>query len=262
MAAISRRVGQVELTEIQRQKEEWARNAVIDFGTGQARQALARYAERGLVHIANNRQDALVAMVREWSKQGLRDPSNNLMIAARNFEVQQANTLAQELRRREGLLSKTSMAIGDQLFHLGDRVLFLRNSYKFGVRNGQFGTITAMQVAEGLLSVNIEDGPRVIVPLKEYQDITLGYATTINRSQSVTTSSTFCLLPEDGDRELGVVQGSRHSHSCKFFVDETTAGPDFKLIGKDLSQSREQVFATDVLRHDYSYVVLQPELQP
>lgn len=261
MTSLARRLGQVELSEIRRQKDAWARQAVKQFGSGDSTGALAAFADRDLVHVSKTRFEALEEMTRDWSDKGLRDPRGNLMIAATNSEVRRANEIAQEMRRQQGLLSTTQMDVGEQSFHIGDRLLFLRNDHKLDVRNGQLGTIVAMRPFEGLIAVDIDQGRRVLVPLSDYKHISLGYATTIHKSQGITAPRTFCLLPEDAYRELAVVQASRHSDYCKFYVDEMTAGPKLGAIAKAMSKSRQQVFATDVARRDPSYIVLRPEFQ-
>jgi conjugative relaxase-like TrwC/TraI family protein len=100
MAGLARRIGHFELTEIRRQQESWAREAVKDLGEGNAPAALAKYAQRGLLTVANDRTAAMDRLTQDWARQGLRNPEANLILTATRAETQKANHIAQCLRTK------------------------------------------------------------------------------------------------------------------------------------------------------------------
>ena len=65
-ASLGNRLGRATLTEIQRQREEWAREVVKKFASGQSQAALREYASRGLVSIGEDRNDAMRRLITSW----------------------------------------------------------------------------------------------------------------------------------------------------------------------------------------------------
>ena len=52
--SISERVGQCQLTQIRRQKEQWRRDTVEQFSRGEAKEALIAYAAKGQLHVTKS----------------------------------------------------------------------------------------------------------------------------------------------------------------------------------------------------------------
>ncbi len=95
--AISNEIGHFELTEIRRQKEAWAVNTVHQFARGEAAAALTEYHERGLLHIAENRDGAIKDLIETWNNQaGCSSPAEHLILGSTRVEVAQLNDLARE----------------------------------------------------------------------------------------------------------------------------------------------------------------------
>ena len=64
--SIAQRVGQCELTQIIRQREEWRRQTVEQFSRGEAREALMAYAAQKQLHVTETRDEALRGLVDRW----------------------------------------------------------------------------------------------------------------------------------------------------------------------------------------------------
>ena len=139
--AIGKRVGQADLTEIKRQREVWAREAVKDIASGDGRAALRAFAERGLFHIAEGREGAMEKLVSQWKEFGVSKPKDCLIFAGVNTETRILNRLAQEERLKAGALGTTFLNVGQERVYEGDRVLFTQNSNIYGVKNGQIATV-------------------------------------------------------------------------------------------------------------------------
>lgn len=67
-------------------------------------------------------------------------------------------------------------------FKTGDKVMHLKNNYQKEVFNGDIGIITEIDKAEGLVYVDY-DGRTVTYTLDETEDLTLGYAISVHKSQ-------------------------------------------------------------------------------
>jgi len=75
-----------------------------------------------------------------------------------------------------------TLSSGDNRFKIGDKVMHLKNNYQKEVFNGDIGVITEMDKAGGLLYVDY-DGRIVEYTLDETEELTLGYAISVHKSQ-------------------------------------------------------------------------------
>lgn len=255
-AEIQRRLGATELTEIRRQREEWAREAVRAFAAGKARQGLQAYAERGLLNVAEDRREAMGALLDAWKERGLRAPEESLIFTGTREEAGLLNRLAQGERREAGALGEEHLtAPGGGLFYVGDRVLFTQKSPLLGVQNGSLGEIVSLDAARNELSVRLDTGSRVWVPLEEYEHLRLGYAMTTHKGQGATVERAYILAGGPmQDREISYVQASRAREVTGIFVDRMEAGEALTDLVRSMNHSRRKELAHTLL--------VRPEPQP
>jgi ATP-dependent exoDNAse (exonuclease V) alpha subunit len=160
-ASIGSRIGRVTMTEIQRQRDPWAREAVKKFAQGQATEALREYAARGLVTIAEDRKEAMQALIKEWKREGASRPKEHLILASTNADTAVLNRMAQLERILAGELGKRCLRVGSYDFRGGDRVLFTRNSKLYGVENGSLGTVLGVDTVHETMVVKLDKGNHV-----------------------------------------------------------------------------------------------------
>lgn len=263
--------GVVELNEIRRQKNEWAKNAVNDFAIGKAGKALESFIDRNLVKVDQNKMDALNSVISAWSAN--RDPSKpseSIILASTRADVSILNTLArQKLEKEGGTLSGFAATItNDQSrkldYQQGDRILFRKNSASIGVKNGTLGTVEQIRIdADGSYKfrVKLDDGKTVQFSPNsqenQYDSIDYGYALTTHKAQGITVDKAFVMVGGSmQDREISYVQMSRARYETQIFftsqqVEEMadmagltpTSEPniqDLKQIVKQMSQSRQK----------------------
>lgn len=77
---------------------------------------------------------------------------------------------------------KPEVRLFGRLFRHGDRVMQTRNDYKRGVFNGDMGRIVEVDLEGEELMVDVE-GRGVIYPFREADQLVLGYASTVHKSQ-------------------------------------------------------------------------------
>ncbi len=246
--SIGNRLGRATLSEIRRQREPWAREAVKQIAAGAGRAALREYASRGLITVTDDRREAMQALVKRWKRYGAVNPRDNLILASSNADASLLNRMAQTQRMLAGGLGKQALGVAGSDFHYGDRVLFTRNSKRYGVQNGSLGTVTAVDVANGILTVKLDRGKLVMVPVRDYAHLKLGYALTTHKAQGATTENAYVLLGGPGqDRELSYVQASRARGTTRFFLDKLEAGEDLRDLCKQLEHSRQKNLSHDLL---------------
>ena len=255
-------VGMVELTQVRRQKHEWARQATQDLSTGKTTDALTAYEKHGAIISADTRMQARAQLLHAWVADAHATPSDSrLILAYTRDDVRELNAAAREIRkaRRELGHSETiATTRGDRELATHDRILFLRNEKSLGVKNGSLGTIEAID--HGVLQVRLDgkDGTCVIVDTRDYQDLDHGYATTVHKSQGSTVDRTYILASHYFDRHVSYVALSRHREAATMFYgrDEFAAG-----VGQggtlDAAAARQKFAATlsrarpKELAHDY-----------
>ena len=142
-----------------------------------------------------------------------------------------------------------AVEVNGESFFAGDRVLFTKKSRSLGIDNGEVGTAGRITGAGArkALSVTVDDGRTVTVPLAECADIRLGFATTTHKAQGLTVRNAYVLLGgRMQDRHMSYVQASRAVETTRFFTDRYEAGPELSTIAKKMTQSREKEMAHDL----------------
>lgn len=227
--ALTERIETPHLNEIRRQAEPWAREAAYAIAEGRVGEALAAYEKRGFVQVGESKADTVHALVTQWVKAGEQHPTaSRLILAGERADVRALNAAARDHLQQAGQLGtgqQIATAHGPREFAVGDRLVCTRNSTSHGVRNGQLGTVEGMAGTgeKAVLQVRLDDGARrVELPLQHYPHVDHGYALTTHKAQGVTVDHAFVLAGGKlADREIGLVQLSRHRESAHLFVDRS-----------------------------------------
>jgi conjugative relaxase-like TrwC/TraI family protein len=264
-AFLADRIGRAILRTVLRQKDARDVQAVTDIADGRAARAIRNLAARGLVTVSDNRPAARAALVSDWARNERDTRDKNLIFAGTNAEAHDINQLCQAARLHLGELSTRHRATTRPVIdprskqplsvtvYRGDRVLFTEGSRTLGVTNGDTGTVTAIRRsplrAGATLSVRLDDGRALLVPLASYRGLRLGYAVTTHKGQGTTVDRAYVLAGgRMQDRELSYVQASRARLTTRLYVDRNEAGPRFAEIARQMSVSREKTLAHDVER--------------
>ena len=118
-----------------------------------------------------------------------------------------------------------------------------------GFENGWFGTLASFSTEARTLTVRLDSGQLVVVPLDVYQSMRLAYATTKFKGQGATTDRAFVLTGGAmTDREASYVEASRARTRTTFFCDRQQAGDELEQLAKQMSRSRAKGLAHDLSR--------------
>ena len=250
---IAERIGCSELTEITRQREAWQRDAVREFRDGDALSALAKYHERGLLFIGDDRESAMEQLARDWSAVSREDQLETYIFASTNHEVETLNRLCQRERMLAGELSFERLTVGAYDIHIGDRVMFRKNNAALLVRNGSMGNVIGVNENAKTLRVRLDDGYQVDIDVNLYEDVHLGYSMTGHKGQGITAERHAFVLTGGPmtDREMSYVQGSRGAGVTKIYSDILSGGETIGELAAQMSKSRAKSLA-----HDFSLEVV------
>ncbi|MBD8089304.1 AAA family ATPase [Pseudomonas fluorescens] len=152
--------------------------------------------------------------------------------------------------------------LGNNFYHVGDRVMQLRNRYDKDIQNGETGTILDFNESRQEFILALEDR-EVSLPYNSYLDITHGWASTVHKSQGSEFECVIFVLPDDhlnmltkrtiftamtrgkkqvyfvGSKETlakalsGLREDLRRSHLAFFFADkhmDVVNSPQFKAL--------------------------------
>lgn len=237
-SALLNRLPSSELTEIFRQKEAWARDAVKEFSKGNSKGALASYQERNLVARAATEPEALARLVNDWrNRGGIDHPDKQVILAPTNNVVDELNLLAQAQRLQAEALEPKAVEFGKHRYFVGDRVIFTHNCRQLGVWNGDTGTIKGIQGRQ--LRVSLDSQVIREIDLDSYRHLKLGYAFTANRAQGATVDNSL-VYASNQNRELAYVEASRAKESTRWYLAESVV-----KVTESMEQSRKKEFIAD-----------------
>ncbi|MDF0489006.1 Ti-type conjugative transfer relaxase TraA [Sphingomonas sp. H39-1-10] len=249
--AIHERHGGVEITEVRRQHEDWQQDATRHLATGRTGEAIRAYADRGMVHAAETREQARGELVERWDRERIAMPDQTRIILTHtNDEVRELNEAARDRMRAAGelgddVLVKTER--GDRAFATGDRLMFLKNERGLEVKNGTLGTVE--QVNQQGMTVRTDDGRSVSFDTKHYAHVDHGYAATIHKAQGMTVDRAHVLATPGMNRHGAYVGMSRHRDGVQLHYGRDDFKDDSRLV-RILSRERTKDMASDYARVD------------
>lgn len=224
--AVAERVGFVELGEIRRQREDWQREASVDFARHRTAEGLGAYAERGAVRFEADVGAVRQAIVADViADMDARPDGSRLVLAHRRVDVAELNDAIRAARQDRGELRRAQTyqtTEGERAFAPGDRILFRENNRDLGVKNGMLGTVARAEV--GRLEVRLDNakgpgqGRAVSVSMADYAAVDHGYATTIHKAQGATVDRTHVLASTTMDRHLTYVAMTRHREAVTLYA--------------------------------------------
>lgn len=245
---LAQRYGKADLQEIKRQFDPWTRKAVKDVADGRARDALAEYASRGLVHVGESKHEARQALITQWQADS--GPlTERLILAGTRRDVKELNHLAQDARLGAGELSGPSSMLNGDRVYVGDRLLFIKNKRALGVLNGSKGTVEGISEDGAVFKVRLDSGERLSLPSRSEGGVTLGYASTTHKAQGATSQKAYVLAGGSlQDRELSYVQASRARSETRFFVSASDVGDTVAELAREMERTRQKQMAQEVIR--------------
>lgn len=238
---LTARYGSADLVEIRRQREDWARAAVVAFAEGRADEALRAHEMRGGLSISPDGPLAIAALCAQHAVMEAKG-EGNLVLANRVEDTQSINRLIQKARLETGHLQGPGLPVADFNIHVGERILFTKNSPSLGVWNGQVGEVAS--IAPGQVTVQIDSKRRITFNPATYPHIQLGYALTTHKAQALTVERAQIYADASAEnREAAYVQASRARGLTHFHV---VAENRDQLVAA-MERSRPKVMATTLL---------------
>ncbi|MYJ95712.1 MAG: Ti-type conjugative transfer relaxase TraA [Proteobacteria bacterium] len=246
--ALAERCGVASLSEIRRQQPEWQCRASRLFSGHQTRDGLELYSRAGNIAWSGSQEEAMVSLAAEYTMHVLDHPEESrLALTHRRADVQALNRLIRTGLREAGPLAEAETVIetaaGERSFAVGDRIVFLENDSRLGVRNGSPGVVEALR--DGQMRVGFGGGvDRIEINTTRFRAFDHGYATTIHKAQGATADRAFVFAGPTMDRHLTYVAMTRHRADVTLHAAKATFR-DFGELARKLSRSELQPNALD-----------------
>lgn len=224
-----------ELSEVRRARHEWESQAWQQLRDGEAKQALAAYAEHGRLTIHEDRQQAAEQMVAAWdaARREVGDHQAVMLTDASNAELDRINHLAQQARERAGELGQERVPLRDRPYQLatGDRIIFTASHPQPDARrveNGTTGTLTRIHEDGRVEIATSGPNPRQVhIDTREFQSLKLAYAQHVYKAQGLTCERALVLTGGwQTDRERAYVALSRARQQTDIHLARTDIGED------------------------------------
>jgi len=247
--SVAERHGSVEITEVRRQYEDWQRDATRQLATGRTGEAIQAHQDHDAVHAAATRDEARDALIDRWDRERSADSgASRIILTHTREEVQALNVAARDRLRIAGALGdEVTIATerGPRDFAAGDRVMFLKNERRLGVKNGTLGTVDSMSQVR--MAVQLDDGRSVAFDIKDYAQIDHGYAATIHKAQGMTVDRAHVLATPGMDSHSAYVALSRHRDRVDLHYGKDDFADQGRLV-RTLSRDRAKDMASDYSR--------------
>lgn len=252
LEAIAQSVETIELAQVQRQEATWARGVVRNVAEGKSRTALETLAQKGLLTIASTQEEAMDALVKEWSRRGVLRPHDHLMITDNPSEARVLNHLTQSKMKEAEVLGRTSVKVGTERVHSGERIIFRETNFTYGITKGALGTVMTIEPLTKIALVKLDDGKSRLVNFRHFKAIDLAYAVPMTDARDLETRHVY-VFTQGTERDKALIQMSRARVSTRVYSymseqEQESMNPSYKMSTR-MALQREDRFASRLHQH-------------
>ncbi len=233
------------LGENVRQADPDERAILAQLRAGSVEQAVSWYADHGRITAAKDRDQALDQTVAAWAND-VAEGRSSTMMAWRRANVASLNIRARQAMHQAGRLTGPELQVAGNGYQAGDRIVTLAPSAGGQLVTSQRGVVTAVDPQARTMIARMDDGrTHTLGPDQiDADQLALGYATTVHRSQGA-TFDTAHLYADGGGRELGYVAMSRARQTAHVHAVADNIYQAVEDLSWDWSRERRQAWAID-----------------
>lgn len=246
-------IATAELTDIRRQQDTELLAAVREAAEGSPEKSLDILTQGGDIHEIKTPKGRVSAIVREYMSLTDAERAETIILSAKNADRQRLNEairakLVEAGKVEQGKEYAVQPTKGGKMearsFAKGDKIVFLKNDIKAGVRNGTQGTIE--KIKGNIFNVNIGKDKTVSIDITKYNRIDHAYAVTTYKAQGATVKRAIINMSSQ-DKGLN----SRNA----YYVDISRAKSKVSLYCDSKTKIGAQVkdFSTKLTAKDFDF---------
>ncbi|HCE5379519.1 TPA: Ti-type conjugative transfer relaxase TraA [Legionella pneumophila] len=231
--------GYIELEQIKRQNDLGDRLASMNMAKGMIAEAVDHYHEKGAIVFSETTEAAAQNLIHDWQDDiTTANLQDSILLAFTRASVGYLNDQARLALKEKQILSQEEILFQgfdkELKIAVGERLLFRQNDKALGVRNGDLGSVQAINKDE--FQIKLDSGELLTIP-STYNKMDYGYALTVHKSQGMTVKHSKVLIDSKyWDRHLSFVAMTRHKDSLKIYTDYINH-PTIKELKQTLSRS-------------------------
>lgn len=268
--AIADKVGYFELEKIHRQNEKWQQAVTASLAGGNIKDAYEAYEENGCIHGQFLLRDqARSNLVKDYVDNYITNQNtgkagsqhSSIILAYTREEVRMINAQVRDCLKQAGCLVEAENALyrtnaGVWELSQGEKIVFTKNNPDLGIYNGTSAVIEKLSPSNkdlhGKIVVRLEEREnntvrKITINTANYNNFSYGYATTIHKSQGLTTERTFLLAEQYMNHNSFYVAASRHREKLAIYWDKETFANKEEII-----KCFERIHNERNLVHDYN----------
>jgi Ti-type conjugative transfer relaxase TraA len=214
-----------QIQTIRRQNDDWMRTAVFHAAQGRTAEALKELDEKSRINVYKSGESAARELVRDFLDKSRDGFERSLILTHRKGDASSINGLVREQLRERGLVGEDVARVHNSQREIdiatGDRLMFLKNDYRLGVRNGQRGTVKSIDEKTRNLTVRTDDGLERSISLENYPHLEYGWASTTHKAQGATVDRAYVFgytKESLASQQMTYVQISRARIETKIYV--------------------------------------------
>ncbi len=230
-----------ELNEIRRQKQEWMKEASIEFSKLNTIEGLTIYENHGNIKEYENKEmvikEAALSYI-EKEKIG-----TTAVLCYTRATCHEVNTEIRNLKKEKGTLNKEIITtINGREFAENDKIVFLQNDRNINIKNGMTGIILGGN--ENILKIKTENNREIEINTNKYNKIDYGYAITLHKSQGKTYDNVTVVAEKMMDAKATYVAMTRHRENVKMLYSKDEFS-SFKVLTNELSKIKQKDLIAD-----------------
>ncbi|WP_371220037.1 AAA family ATPase [Orientia tsutsugamushi] len=208
------------LVNIQRQSENWSREAAMKFAESNILSGITLLRQNNCVRFDNTLQDSMSKLIYNWSLSKFK-PHEKLVITVRNKDVDILNSSIRSLLKANGTLKgkeyRRSIAGREESYMVGDRIVFQTNDKDLQIQNSEFATLTS--VSKNKFIAKTDAGKKVSFDPSKIQ-FKHGYASTIYKAQGASIKDVYVLHNGVSNISSSYVAMTRHIESLQLYCNK------------------------------------------
>lgn len=264
--SIASRFTVAEMTDIQRQRDDWGREMVLAAATGKSHESALTMLDKGCISFSETTKERIEAIARDY----LADrsaPTHKFIVASLNEDADRVNEEVQRQQLKRGDISK-DLGVAEvedadgytRSFHVGERVVFTKKTKNNDptafnqANNADTGRVKSIEHRRGKLrciTVELDNGKELTLNPRQCENLKLGAALTTHKSQGATVVNSYLFASNQmANLHQFYVQLSRHKENTRLYLSADQVNKLAEAARLAKPSPAQQGWAHDLIARD------------